>query len=148
MKYQVPQFIEIEDKIIGPLTIRQFIYLVGGGGMAFIFYSYLPIYIAIFLIGGVIVLSLALAFYKINNKPFIDFLESAFTYYTKQNLYIWKKEDKAPVGRSMEEIEKSKAATQVYVPRLSDSRLKELSWSLDINENLNPLTGEDGKNTK
>ena len=37
---------------------------------------------------------------------------------------------------------------QVYVPRLSDSKLKELSWSLDINENLNPLTGEDGRNTK
>ena len=37
---------------------------------------------------------------------------------------------------------------QIYVPRLSDSKLKELSWSLDINENLNPLTGEGGKVTK
>ena len=37
---------------------------------------------------------------------------------------------------------------QVYVPRLSESKLKELSWSLDINENLNPLTGQDGRTTK
>ena len=144
MKYQVPQFIEIEDKIIGPLTIKQFTYLVGGGGMAFVSYTFTPIYLAVILIAVVIPLSLALAFYKINNKPFIDFLESAFVYYTKQNLYIWKKEAKKIEERKPGEEE----AKQVYVPRLSDSKLKELSWTLDINENLNPLTGEDGRNTK
>lgn len=144
MRYQVPQFIEIEDKIIGPLTIKQFVYLVGGAGMAFIIYTYLPIYISLILIAGVVGLSLALAFYKINNKPFIDFLESAFIFYTKNNLYIWKKEEK-PVEQKTKAPEE---AAQIYVPRLSDSKLKDLSWSLDINENLNPLTGEGGKNTK
>jgi hypothetical protein len=144
MRYQVPQFIEIEDKIIGPLTIKQFVYVVGGVGMAFIIYTFLYIYIAIPLIAIVIPLSLAMAFYKINNKPFIDFLESAFLFYTKQNLYIWKKEVKKPVSN------RSAAPTpnQVFVPRLSESKLKDLSWSLDINENLNPLTGESGKTTK
>lgn len=144
MRYQVPQFIEVEDKIIGPLTIKQFVYLVGGAGMSFIVYTYAPLIIAIILIAIIIPLSVALAFYKINNKPFIDFLESAFTFYTKQNLYILRKEKR--------EIEKTTAKdsteNQIYVPRLSDSKLKELSWSLDINENLNPLTGEDGRNTK
>ena len=146
MRYQVPQFIEVEDKIIGPLTIKQFIYLVGGFGMAFIIYTYLPIYIAVIPMALVVALGLALAFYKINNKPFIDFLESAFLYYTKQNLYIWKKEDKKIIASSQEQVTGEKR--QVYVPRLSDSKLKELSWTLDINENLNPLTGEGGKNTK
>src|SRR3989344_271456 len=114
MKYQVPQFIEIEDKIIGPLTIKQFTYLVGGGGMAFIFYTFIPIYLAVILIAVVIPLSLALAFYKINNKPFIDFLESAFVYYTKQNLYIWKKEVKKIEIKKTEPRE----SEQIYVPRL------------------------------
>lgn len=144
MKYQVPQFIEIEDKIVGPFTIKQFVYLVGGGGLAFIFYNFLPIYVSIFFIAGIIGLSLALAFYKINNKPFIDFLESAFLYYTKENLYIWKKEQKKVVKSETAET----TPRQVYVPRLSDSKLKDLTWSLDINENLNPLTGEGGKTTK
>ncbi len=144
MRYQVPQFIEIEDKIIGPFTIKQFVYLAGGGGLAFIFYNYFPLILALPFIAGSIGLGLALAFYKINNKPFIDFLESAFLYYTKQNLYIWKREERKP-----EKIEIGKEEQrQVYVPRLSDSKLKELSWSLDINENTNPLTGEGGRNTK
>jgi hypothetical protein len=144
MKYQVPQFTEVEDKIVGPLTIRQFIYIVGGAGMCFIAYNYLPIYVSLILIAAIAGLSLALAFYKVNNKPFIDFLESAFMFYTKGNLYIWKKEEKKPVKSEAAE----KAAPQVYVPRMSQSKLKELSWTLDINENLNPLTGEDGHNTK
>lgn len=144
MKYQVPQFIEVEDKIVGPLTIRQFVYVVGGAGMSFIAYTYLPLVIALFFIAIISAFSLALAFYKVNNKPFIDFLESAFTFYTKKNLYIWKKEEKKPVKTETQE----QTPNQVYVPKLSDSRLKELSWSLDINENLNPLTGENGENTK
>jgi hypothetical protein len=144
MRYQVPQFIEIEDKVIGPLTVKQFVYLVGGAGMSFVFYTFLPIYITIILVAIVVPLSVALAFYKINNKPFIDFLESAFSYYTKQNLYIWKKEAKKLEVKKLEQ----KEMEQIYVPRLSDSKLKELSWTLDINENLNPLTGRGGKNTK
>jgi hypothetical protein len=144
MRYQVPQFIDVEDKVVGPLTIKQFIYIAGGAGMAFVIYKYIPLIVAIIPIAIVIPLSLALAFYKINNKPFIDFVESAFTFYTKQNLYIWKKEQKKIVAAAPEE----KDARQVYVPRLSDSKLKELSWTLDINENLNPLTSESGKNTK
>ncbi len=144
MRYQVPQFIEVEDKIVGPFTIKQFVYLVGGAGICFILYTYIYIYIALPLIVAVAGLSLALAFYKVNNKPFIDFMESAFIYYTKNNLYIWKKEDKKVVQSDQSESEKRK----VFVPRLSESKLKELSWSLDINENLNPLNGEDGQTTK
>jgi len=144
MKYQVPQFIEIEDKIVGPLTIKQFVYLVGGAGMAFIAYSFLPFILALVAILIIAPLSLALAFYKVNNKPFIDFLEAGFMFYTRKNLYIWKKTERKV------EIQKENPAEpeQVFVPRLSDSKLKELSWSLDINENLNPLTSEDGQNTK
>ena len=144
MRYQVPQFTDVEDKIIGPFTIRQFLYLVGGAGMSFIVYDFLPIYLSIILILVIAPLSLALAFYKVNNKPFIDFLESAFLFYTKQNLYIWKKQPKSPVSKASDASNKA----QVLVPKLSNSKLKELSWSLDINENLNPLTGEDGKNTR
>jgi hypothetical protein len=145
MRYQVPQFIEIEDKVIGPFTIKQFVYLAGGAGMGFIVYTYLPFYIALVLVAGIIPLSLALAFYKVNNKPFIDFIEAAFLFYTKGNLYVWKKEEKQPVpGKAPV----SSDPKQVYVPRLSESKLKELSWNLDINENLNPLTGDDGKNTR
>jgi len=144
MRYQVPQFIEIEDKVIGPLTVKQFIYLAGGAGLIFLTYRFLPIFISIFIIAGLAALSMALAFYKVNNKPFIDFLEAGFLYYTKDRLYIWKKQERKPEHKEQEKVE----TTQVFVPRLSESKLKELSWNLDINENTNPVTGDNGKHTR
>lgn len=144
MRYQIPQFIEIEDKIIGPMTLKQFVYLAGGAGMSFIAYRFLPTFLAILVIGVIIPLSVALAFYKINNRNFIEFLESAFNFYTKDRLYIWKKEPHKVEPK--EGIKNS--PNQVYVPKLSDSKLKELTWTLDINENVNPLTGENGNNTR
>lgn len=144
MRYQIPQFIEVEDKIVGPFTIKQFLYLAGGGGMAFIAYTFLPLFLSIFVIPAIILLSLALTFYKVNNKNFVDFLESVFSYYTKERLYIWKKVPKKIEPKKEEEV----SPNQMYVPRLSDSKLKDLAWNLDINENLNPLTGKDGQTTK
>jgi hypothetical protein len=41
MRYQVPQFIDVEDKVIGPLTIKQFIYLAGGAGMCFVIFHFI-----------------------------------------------------------------------------------------------------------
>ncbi|NCT02072.1 PrgI family protein, partial [Candidatus Parcubacteria bacterium] len=38
MRFEVPQFIEVEDKIFGPLTWRQFLYLSGGLGMAVVIF--------------------------------------------------------------------------------------------------------------
>ncbi len=131
MRYQVPQFIEIEDKIFGPLTFKQFLYLAGGAGLSYILFHFLPFFIAIFPIAGVLGLSVALAFYKVNNRPFILMLESAFNYSLSHKLYIWKKEDKI-----IEEKNEVRASSSIYVPKLSDSKLKDLTWSLDINDTL------------
>ncbi len=134
MKFQVPQFIEIEDKIFGPLTLKQFIYLAGGAGLSYVIYATLYIYIALPIIAIVITFSLALAFYKINNKPFILVLESAVKYSLGNKLYIWKKEDRKVIS----EKNKETSEPSVFIPKLSDSKLKDLTWSLDINEITTP----------
>lgn len=89
MRYEVPQFIEIEDKIFGPLTWRQFVYLGGGLGMAVILFLVAPFIIFLFLGLPIALLAGALAFYPINNRPFSYFLESVYNYVTKDKLYLW-----------------------------------------------------------
>lgn len=89
MRFDVPQFIEIEDKIFGPLTWRQFVYLGGGGGAVVALVLLLPLYIAIIpavIIGGI---AAALAFFPVNNRPFSYFLEAIFNYLTRDKLYLW-----------------------------------------------------------
>jgi hypothetical protein len=131
MRFQVPQFIEIEDKVVGPLTIKQFVYLAGGAGMAFVSYRFLPIFLSIFFVPLFVGLAGLLAFYKVNNKPFIDMLEAGFSFYTGEKLYIWKKKEKKAEAKKEIPTE----APQIFVPKLSESKLKDLAWSLDVNEN-------------
>lgn len=144
MRFQVPQFIEVEDKIFGPLTFKQFIYVGGGIGVAVVLFLLLPRFLAIIISLPIIIFGAALAFYKVNDKPFINLVEAYFKYLTTNKLYIWKKDTNVPQERAAQIAanRKDKPLEQVYVPKLSESKLKDLTWSLDIKQNENPITLE------
>ena len=148
MRFQVPQFIEVEDKIFGPLTIKQFVYLVGSGGLAFVAVKLLPTFIGVILGLPLIAFGIALAFYKPNERqPFVLFVEYAFRYFFSEKLYIWRKQDKKPVAQATgggADGERSDLDA-LYVPRLADSKLKDMTWNLDIatKELTNPVTHRD-----
>ncbi len=140
MQFQVPQFIEVEDKIFGPLTFRQFIFIAGGFGMAYVLWRLLPIHLAAPLILGVGGLAAALAFFQLNGRPFIHALEDGFYYTIHSKLYLWNNANKKRV------VAKTAAATaqsDVYIPKISDSKLHELAWSLDIKERIAAGTAAD-----
>ena len=135
MQYQVPQFIEVEDKIFGQLTLKQFIYLAGGAGLSFLVYQLLPslIYAAIPIL-IIMSFSIALAWGRLYKRfPFISVVEWAFKYATSAKLYIWKKVDRKPSDNPVQE---AKQYASVMVPKISDSKLKDLTWSLDIKESI------------
>ncbi len=133
MQFRVPQFIDMEDKIVGPLTLKQFGYILGAGGFSFLIWTFIPIkIIAIILIIAISSLFLALAFVKINNRPFADMLESAFAYYTGSRVYTWKQpaEEIAqdnPINKIVVDTTK-----EVAVSKANRDRLHELSYGLDV----------------
>ncbi len=129
MQFKVPQFLEIEDKIFGPFTFREFVYLAGGVGLCFIIYRAFGIWVGglpIIIIGS---LAAALTFYKPNNKPFIYMLESVFKYVFQDKLYIWKQ-------REFTETKQEKINPVFYSPKNdmgpNSSKLRDLAWSLDV----------------
>ena len=138
MQFQVPQFVEVEDKIFGPLTAVQFAYLAGGLGFAFAMWLLLPLWLAIILGGPVAFFGLALAFYKYNDRPLIHALEAGFEYFLRSKLYIWQK--KQPKTISAEDIDVSGTSDREdpakYVPAATSNRIKDLAWSLDIKESI------------
>lgn len=135
MQFQVPQFIEVEDKIIGPFTIKQFFYLLGGAGGSYLLWVFLPSFLAVIFIIPVAGLALALAFYKVNNRPFINTLQAALMYFLKGNLYI---RSKKAVGVPRDTFEMPAPAVQkpVEIPKMTQSKLKDLAWSLDVQEKI------------
>ncbi len=135
MQFQVPQFIEVEDKIFGPLTFKQFIYVGGGLGACYILWRVFPIYLAGPLIAAVGGLAASLAFFQINGRPFIVGLENGFFFFMRSKLYLWSNAHKNNAAPGVA-ARLSQGRPQIYVPKLSESKLHEMSWSLDIKERV------------
>ena len=128
MQFKVPQFIDIEDKIFGPLTWKQALYLAGGAGLTYLSLKLLPsllgLPVAVFFAG----LALLLAFYKINDQPFIVILQSWLSYSVSNKLYIWKQ----PTQKKKELIKKDQTTVSGVGHKLTEEKLRDIAWSLDV----------------
>jgi hypothetical protein len=132
MQFKVPQFIDVEDKLFGPFTFSQFAYLIGGAGIVFVIYKLLPLWIGIFIIIPVVVLVFLLVFYKINEKPFIYYLQAGLNYAISNKLYIWKQRLVKPGQKKDDGVDSIQTVS--VVPTVSSSKISDLSWSLDVQE--------------
>lgn len=107
MQYQVPQFIQTEDKVVGPLSLRQFIYVaVAGGASGLLYFLLQPIVwliVSIVLVGG----AAAIAFVKIQGRPLAKIIVAAFNFYWKPQTYVWQPEHPAPQKQKMPPVKES-----------------------------------------
>ena len=137
MQYQTPQFIDIEDKIFGPLTAKQFFYLVGGAAAIFILYVFFQLWVVILLglpVGG---FALSLTFLKINGILFPKVLENFLRHSSQQKIFIWKRVPRvrktSDIFSSTSDVEEIRKQIPI-APKLTESKLQELAWSLDIKQ--------------
>ncbi|MEK7604366.1 MAG: PrgI family protein [Patescibacteria group bacterium] len=143
MEYQVPQFIDVEDKIVGPLTFKQFLYLAGAAGLTVVCFIYLPFILAALLSLLICGFAAALAFYKVNGKPFVEILEAGFNYIVGAKLFLWRRAEPKVGAESVTAAAEAAAASEAArasraTPKLSRGKLSELAWSLDVNTNDSP----------
>jgi hypothetical protein len=134
MQFRVPQFIDIEDKVIGPLTLKQFGYILGAGGVSFLIWTFISIKtIAVLLIAPVVGLFLSLAFVKLNNRPFGEILESAFAYYTGSKIYTWK-QPSPEKETSQPRVDKvvADATKDVLLSKVGKGKLHDIALGLDV----------------
>jgi len=121
MQYKVPQNVDIEDKVIAGLTLRQFMFLMVAGGTVLILkyvfvgslsFLFLPVSV---LVGG---FGVALAFVRINDRPFEIFLVSAAKTIITPNRRVWSKDVEigAPhpeTVKKIEEIQRKKSVGEI-----------------------------------
>ena len=90
--FQVPQFIDQKPKIVGPLTLRQFIILVSAAGISlFSFYTFaFFLWILITLFVGIF--AVALAFIKLHGQDLSSVFFHAFRFFWRPRLYTWQRE--------------------------------------------------------
>ncbi|MCR4277665.1 MAG: PrgI family protein [Candidatus Berkelbacteria bacterium] len=95
MEVKVPQNIDMQDKVIGPLTLVQFFYLLFGGLFIYLLNNWTsgtflrPLFWLVAVPVGL--LSFALAFIKVQDRPFIFFLGSLVRYLQRPKTRVWQK---------------------------------------------------------
>jgi hypothetical protein len=95
VQFKVPQNIDMADRIVGPLTLVQFLYLLCGGIVVyFLFSTIAPINSTLFFVIGapVTLFTLALAFLKIQDQPFPKFVGAFFIFLFRPKMRVWFKE--------------------------------------------------------
>ncbi len=103
MQFQLPQFIETEDKIVGPLSIRQFAYVVAAAGFAAMLYFIINTVVWLFVAIPVVSIGIAFAFIKVNGRPFIGLVMAAAHFYWQPQTYVWQPEH--PQIKKMEVVD-------------------------------------------
>lgn len=140
MEFEVPQFIEVENKPFVFFTFKQFIFLVGGGGLGFIIWRLTTAIIDSAIIGLVPALPVAafvgaLGFKIVHPKEtFIETVENAFMFFIKKRVFIWRKKYKAPEKGDRASGDLGMTDFSGLTPTLSGSKLSDISWSLDTQQ--------------
>jgi len=109
--FQVPQFINTEDKIVGPLTLKQFGFI----ATAFLV-SVLLFYILTFWLWAILVVffwasALGLSFAKVAGRSLLSYLTSIFLFYWHPRVFLWQHEIPTPVKTTISKIKEFKIPT-------------------------------------
>ena len=144
-QFTVPQFIDIEDKILGPLSARQFLIILSMGLTDTLLYKLLSFWK--FLLFGIpiFIIGVTFAFIRINGQPFHFFVLNMIQTFRKPQLRVW---DKALTDAEVRTYLTGKTvvpvATEPVKAPLSRSRLQELSLIVNTGGVYQPEEDSEG----
>ncbi|MDP3981981.1 MAG: PrgI family protein [bacterium] len=139
MRFQVPQFIERESRVIGPLTFKQFGYLGVAGAVAFFFYFTAPL--MVFLVVGLVMaaLGLSFAFVKIGPRTFPEFLASVVQFGLGTKTYMWRKgKQKGKPGSQQSQYVQSPEgeAPRAKAMMIKESKIHDLALKIETKKRV------------
>lgn len=132
MQFPVPQFTEVEDKVIGPLTVKQFVIILVAAACTFVAYSTTKDYYLTGVVGFVLgVPALILAFGQFNGRPVYASAIAMINYWTRPKFFIFRKEMESAVLPEVKDIPQEKPVTAPTETGDTRSRLKKIQYQLE-----------------
>ena len=89
MRFKVPQNIDMPDRILGPLTMVQFVYGVIGIGTCYVVYMSLPKPLNYMVALPIAVFTFCVVLVKVNERPFLIFLSAAIQFFMAPKQRLW-----------------------------------------------------------
>ncbi|MDD5083870.1 MAG: PrgI family protein [Candidatus Moranbacteria bacterium] len=103
MLFNVPQYIDVEDKVAGPLTVKQLLWMIGMVAVLMILWNiYDPLAFFIAAV-PVVCIFVALAFYRPYNQPLIVFIGNAILFIVRPKVYVWDRPTKVISAKKVKE---------------------------------------------
>lgn len=131
-QFVVPQFIDVEDKIFGPVTARQFVILLVAGLSIFAAFKLADFALFVFILVVLGGSALVIAFVKINGQPFHYFLLNIVQTLRRPALRVWNKNyDSGDLKRLRDEAKVVVLETAKPIQRFSYSRIRDLSLTVN-----------------
>ena len=129
--FGVPQFIDVEDKIAGPLTWKQLGWMIGMGAIILLVFALFDTTLAIIITIPVVLMFCALAFYKPNGTPLTFFIVDATMFLLRPKIAVWERPTGVLPTIKSENVPKVRPDEQVPEKRLTRERLAELARIID-----------------
>lgn len=128
-QFLVPQFIDVEPKIIAGLNLRQFIFIVIGIVLTVFSYKYadIPLFILEFIV--IASTTILVGFIKINGREFHFFFLDIMGFSFGSNIRVWKKEPLMRFALEAGDVVAESAINEKEMIR--GNKLSELSLLLD-----------------
>ena len=134
MRFTIPQFIEHEAKIVGPLTFKQFVFVGVAGTACFIIYFLIgKDHFFLFFILSIIILGTGagLAFVKIGGQKLPTILANFFRFSLASKFYIWKRKGTEVTFSKSMEIKKDPKSGDLPLKTTPTSRLKKIKTDIE-----------------
>ena len=128
MLINVPQYIDVEDKIVGPLTAKQLGLFIGLGVGLIILWNFVPAIVFFIIAFPIVIFIVALAFYRPYGQPFGSFILFGIFYFFRPKIYVWKR---AP--QNIISVPQKNKAVENHLPdkKLTSESLSDLARMLD-----------------
>jgi len=138
-QFVVPQFIDVEDKVLGPLAIRQFIILLAALLTDTLLFKLFTFGKFLAMSVPLTIVAIAFAFIRINGQPFHYFVLNLVQTFRKPGLRVWDKELSDRDVRLFLKVEEAPVdSPKVRKAPISGSRLSELALVVNTGGVYNP----------
>jgi hypothetical protein len=149
MRFQVPQFVDIEDRVIGPLTLKMFGYYALAGTL--LIPLYLLVDLALFITMALPILGTAALFahVKLQGQSLVAVLGYAVRFFASPRIYIWRRGGKPFLmvihGSEYEDLS---GAVKAAAPLDSIAQMLNAQGNVSAQDAADPLVEEEAVATE
>jgi len=146
MRFQVPQFVDIEDRIIGPLTLKMFAYYAIAGLVLVPLYVLLDLSLFITLALPILGIAALFAHVRLQGQPFITIVSHAAQFYVSPRAYLWRRGGKsyAMIIRGKEYDDFADLGVEATTPLNAIAQMLDTQGNVSAQDAADPLLAEEG----